>query len=90
MGDGLVGPTIPEKFKDTVKVAPVVFERYANIGTGVVIMPGVTLAEGAVVGANSLVTVSTDPWTVYVGSPARPVKERPKEKILSYAKELGY
>ncbi len=90
MGAGLVGPTIPVEFKDNITIAPVIFEKFANIGTGVVVMPGVTLAEGTVVGANSLVTKSTERWTVYVGSPAKAVKIRPKEKILEYARKLGY
>jgi acetyltransferase-like isoleucine patch superfamily enzyme len=90
MGEGLVGPTIPEQYKDHLTIAPVIFEKFANIGTGVVVMPGVTLAEGCVVGANSLVTKSTEPWMVYVGSPARPVKARPREKMLDYARRLGY
>lgn len=90
MGAGLVGPTIPEEFKDHLTIAPVIFEKFANVGTGVVIMPGVTLAEGTVVGANSLVTKSTEPWTVYVGSPAKPVKIRPKDKMIEFARRLGY
>jgi acetyltransferase-like isoleucine patch superfamily enzyme len=53
-------------------------------------MPGVTLAEGCVIGANSLVTKDTEPWTIYMGSPAMPIKKRPKDKMLLYAKELGY
>lgn len=90
LGEGLVGPTIPDEFKDHLTIAPVTFERFANLGTNVVIMPGVTLGEGSVVGANSLVTKSTEPWTIYVGSPAKPVKARRKDKILEYAKRLGY
>lgn len=90
MGAGLCGPTIPEEFKDHLTIAPVILEKFANVTTNVVIMPGVTLAEGCVVGANSLVTKSTEPWTVYVGSPARPVKTRPREKIIEYARRLGY
>ncbi len=89
-GYGLVGPTIPDEFKDRMKLAPVVFERCANIGTNVVIMPGVTLGEGSVVGACSLVNKSTDPWGVYVGIPAVKVGERKREKILSYVKALGH
>ena len=53
-------------------------------------MPNVTLAEGSILGANSLLTKDTEPWTIYVGSPAKPVKIRDKDKILQYAKELGY
>ena len=45
-------------------------------------MPGVTLQEGAILGANSLLTNDAEPWTIYVGSPARPVKTREKDIIL--------
>ena len=90
VGAGLPGPTIPEAFHDEVTYAPVVFERFANVATNVVIMPGVTLAEGTVVGACSLVTKSTEPWTIYVGVPARAIKVRPREKMLENAKKMGY
>jgi len=90
LGVGLIGPTIPLKYRDNVLFGNVTFEQFSSIGTNVVVMAGITLAEGSVVGANSLVTKDTEPWTIYVGSPARPVKIRPKEKMLAYAKELGY
>jgi galactoside O-acetyltransferase len=86
----LVGPTIPEPYQDKIIYAPVILERFANVGTNVVILPGVTIAEGSVVGVGSVVSKSTKPWGIYVGSPARAVKTRPKEKILKFAKELGY
>ena len=66
------------------------FEKFANIGTNAVILPGVKLAEGTVVGACSLVTRNTEPWTVYHGIPAKPVKERRRDKMLAMARELGY
>ena len=88
--DVLIGPTIPMKYKGDIKIAPITFERFSGVGVNVVVMPGVTIAEGSVVGANSLVTKSTEPWTVYIGTPARPVKTRPHVKIFEYAKELGY
>jgi dTDP-4-amino-4,6-dideoxy-D-glucose acyltransferase len=53
-------------------------------------MPGVKLGEGAILGANSLATKDLEPWTIYVGSPAKPVKIRKKDIILEYAKKLGY
>jgi galactoside O-acetyltransferase len=89
-GRGLVGPTIPEQYRDPMKLAPVTFERFANIGTNVVVMPGVTLGEGCVVGACSLVTKSTEPWGIYIGTPAKKIGERPKNIMLQFAKELGY
>jgi len=91
MGEGLIGPaSLPDEFKDKMKLAPVVLEDFANVGTNAVIMPGVTLAQGTVIGACSLVTSSTEPWTVYTGIPARPRKARPWQTMVRYAEELGY
>jgi acetyltransferase-like isoleucine patch superfamily enzyme len=89
LGEGLVGMSPPE-FRDKVVYAPIVFERFASIGTNVVIHPGVTLGEGSVVGSCSLVTKNTEPWTIYYGIPARRVKERAKEKMIAAAKAMGY
>jgi acetyltransferase-like isoleucine patch superfamily enzyme len=91
MGEGLVGPaSLPDEFKDKMKLAPVVLEDFANVGTNAVIMPGVTLAQGTVIGACSLVTASTEPWTVYTGIPAKPQKSRPWQTMVHYAEQLGY
>ena len=90
LGYGLPGPTIPKEYQDRIITAPVVFEMFANVAASVVILPGVTLAEGSMVGACSLVTKSTEPWTIYYGIPARPVKARPSERMLAAAKALGY
>jgi acetyltransferase-like isoleucine patch superfamily enzyme len=90
LGEGLVGPTVPEKYRDRVRSAPVVFEDFASVATNVVIFPGVTLREGSVVGAGSVVTKSTEPWTVYVGIPSKPKKARRKTIMIKMAQELGY
>ena len=91
LGEGLVtAPGLLAKFRDSLKSKPVIFENFANVGVNTVIFPGVTLGEGSVIGACSLVTKDTEPWTIYVGTPARPVKTRPKDKMLRYAKEMGY
>ncbi len=47
----------------------------AWIGTGVVVLPGVTIGERVVVGANSVVTEDLPANSVAVGSPARVVRE---------------
>lgn len=89
-GEGLVtAPGIPPQFVK-LETAPVILENFVNVGANVVLLPGVTLREGSVIGAGSVVTKTTEPWTVYVGAPARPLKARPKEKMLEYAKKLGY
>ncbi len=47
----------------------------AWIGTGAVILPDVTIGEGAVVGANSVVTKDVPPYTVVGGIPAHHIKD---------------
>lgn len=90
LGEGMPGPTIPARYKDKIKVGPIIFERFANVATNVVILPGVTLGEGCVIGACSLLKDDSEPWTIYAGIPAKPVKKRKKDIILKYAKEMGY
>ena len=85
----LMNPTVPIKYRK-VKNDSVTMKRFSCLGTNCVVLPGVVIEEGCVIGANSLVTKSTEPWTVYVGTPARPIKKRPKELSYKYAKELGY
>lgn len=90
LGEGLItAPGVPVEYT-SVKREPIIIEQFANIGANAVIMPGVKVAEGSVVGACSLVTKDTEPWTIYAGVPAKPIKKRPKEKMLKYAKLLGY
>jgi len=91
MGEGLVtAPGLPEELRDNLIIKSVVFENFSNIGANVTILPGVVLAEGSVIGASSLVLKNTEPWTIYVGTPARPIKMRKKSKMIEFAKRLGY
>jgi putative colanic acid biosynthesis acetyltransferase WcaF len=55
---------------------PIAIEDYVWIATGAMILPGVTIGEGAVVAAGAVVTKDVLPWTVVAGNPAREVKKR--------------
>jgi len=57
----------------------VVLEDYVWIGTKVMILPGVTIGEGAVVAAGATVHKSVPPYTVVGGVPAKFIKKRPKD-----------
>ena len=87
LGGSLTNPAVPSPWRVAYRSA-VRLGKHAIVGANSVILPDVELGEGAVVGANSLVTKSCDPWTVYAGSPARPIKARPKERILALEKDL--
>jgi putative colanic acid biosynthesis acetyltransferase WcaF len=56
--------------------APIIIGDYAWVTADVYIGPGVTIGEGAVVGARSTVVNSIPPWTVAAGNPARALKQR--------------
>lgn len=88
-GEGLVGPTIPVEMRKLI-LNDITFKKFSGCGVNCSIMPGVTFGEGAILGANSLAVKDLEPWTIYVGSPAKPVKIRNSQKILEYAKKLGY
>ncbi len=64
-------------------VAPVKIEKNAWIAIGAMILPGVTIGEGAVVAAGSLVTKDVAPGTVVAGVPARVVKRLDKDQEKS-------
>lgn len=89
-GDGLIGPMIPEKYKDNQILESINLKRFSGVCANSVVMSGVVMSEGSVLGANSFLKESTEPWTIYAGSPARPIKKRKKEKMYSFAKEMGY
>ena len=85
-GEYLTNPTVDDKYRG-VFAKEVVMEKHALIGTGCTVLPGVILGEGCSVGAMSLVNKSLDPWSVYVGTPARKMKNRSK-KLLEMEKQF--
>lgn len=48
-----------------------VVKRRATIGTGAILLPGVTVGEGAVVGAGAVVTKDVPPGAIIAGNPAK-------------------
>ena len=58
------------------ELRPTVVDRTAALGSAAVILGGVTIGEGALVGAGAVVTRDVDPGAVVVGSPARLVRAR--------------
>lgn len=66
----------PPVFARPAQPVPIVIENGVWIAAGAVIMPGVTLHEGTVVGANAVVTKDTEAFGVYVGAPAHKIRSR--------------
>lgn len=58
------------------RARPVRIGKDVWIGGGAIILPGVTIGDGAIVGAAAVVTKSVAPGDVVVGNPARPTRKR--------------
>lgn len=54
---------------------PVVIEDNVWLGEFVSVLPGVTIGQGTIVGANSVVSKSLPPFVIAVGTPAKPIKK---------------
>jgi acetyltransferase-like isoleucine patch superfamily enzyme len=56
------------------KEGKVIVKDGAHLGIGSIIMPGVTIGEGAIIGAGAVVTHDIPPYSVAVGVPAKVIK----------------
>ena len=79
-GATMTNPTVPERYKNVFH-ADVVLGRHVIIGSGSVVLPGVTLGEGVAVGALSLVKEDCLSFGIYAGNPARRVRERKRDLL---------
>lgn len=64
------------------RLAPIHLKKGCLVGMESFIMPGVTIGEGAIVGAGSLVTKDVPAWTIVTGRPAKVVKNIPERTQL--------
>jgi len=69
--DWLIG----KKDWSNVASSPTVICDKAWVGFNAVILKGVTIGEGAIVGAGSVVTKNIPPWTIAAGNPAKVIRE---------------
>jgi acetyltransferase-like isoleucine patch superfamily enzyme len=74
------GNNVVNKDWSCIKDKPIIVESKVWVGFDVTILKGVTVGEGAVIGAKSVVTKNVKPWTVVAGNPAVVVKYLPEYK----------
>ena len=60
------------------------------IGDRAMILPGVTIGDGAVIGGVSVVTKSVEPYSIWAGNPARKIGERFTPDVVAALSELQW
>jgi acetyltransferase-like isoleucine patch superfamily enzyme len=85
-GVTMTNPTVPSQYTG-VTHADVFLGKHVIVGSGSIILPGITLGEGVAVAALSLVTKNCDAFGIYAGNPARRIKER-KRDLLKLEQQL--
>ncbi len=70
-------------------IKPVRVESWADIGTGAILLPGVTVGRGSIVGAGAVVTQDVPPFAIVAGVPARFIRWRPQSADQTGTPPLG-
>ena len=72
LGSSHTGLPIDRPIIETdLEIRPVHVEAWADIGTGAILLPGVTIGKGSIVGAGAVVTRDVPPFSIVAGVPAR-------------------
>lgn len=83
-GNFLIGPMVNPGYTN-VNGGKVLIKRYSQLGSNSIVLPAVTINEGAATGAMTLVNNNLAAWGIYVGVPAKFVKPREKN-LLNFVK----
>lgn len=74
-GEYMISPMC--KSEDSrVKSVPIYIGKHTVVGTGSVILPGACIREGVALGAMTLLKTDTKEYSIYVGNPARYLRQR--------------
>ena len=76
-GNYLIGP-IHQEHQTKITGGPVILKKFSQVGAHCVVFPNLTIEEGAIVGAMSLVNKTVNSWTIVAGIPIRFIKGRNK------------
>lgn len=79
-GEYMCNPMVPAEYTNVMN-ASVTIGRHAIIGSGAIVLPGVTIHDGVAIGALSLIVKDCDEFGVYSGNPARKMLIRKRDLL---------
>ena len=89
--DVFIGPNVTftnDKYPPSGNWSKTIVDTYVSIGAGATILPGITIGEGAKVGAGSVVTKDIPKNEIWIGNPAIPFGLRSSYPKLKYNKNI--
>ncbi|NQU61759.1 MAG: acyltransferase [Rhodospirillales bacterium] len=81
-GQSLANPTVPMEFRN-VELAIITIGRHVLLGANCIALPNVTIGDGVIVSAGSIIDRDLEPWNIYVGTNPKRIRKRDKDKILA-------
>jgi len=88
LGRCLTNPCTPIKYRTFAYKGKVIIKKHAILGTNTIVHPNITIGEGAATGSATVVTKDLEAWIIYVGAPAKAIKDRQRDIIPQMEKEL--
>lgn len=79
-----------EKESESLCKGPITVCDDVWIGYGTIILSGVTIGQGAVVGAGSVVTKDVEPYSIVGGNPAKLIKYRFSKELIEEMKKIDF
>jgi len=76
--------------EDSENKGPVIIGNDVWIGAGAIILSGVTISDGVIVGAGSVVTRNIPPYAIVAGNPARIIRYRFSRKQIDQLQEIAW
>lgn len=90
VGNGFVNEYRFEEFKKTTRGFSCEIGNDVWIGSSVGILQGITIGDGVIIGANSLVTKDIMPYTIVAGNPARAIRMRFNDDDIEFLTQLKW
>ncbi|NCT37345.1 CatB-related O-acetyltransferase [Bacillus sp. EB93] len=78
------------KFADNDTKKSIIIGNDVWIGENVLIMEGIKIADGTIIGAGAIVTKDTDPYSIYVGVPAKKISQRFNQEQSQFLNSIAW